>query len=126
RVHGTADDRALDLRGRVDPDDGVGVVERVEVVVARGLVVRSLAEPGPHAGTLAQVDVGPLGGVQRMRADEKAGLGERPAAGAEPVDPAADEVDLVPGDEARGAGVEDDRPVGAEADVTTELHAAAA
>ena len=117
RVHGPADDRALDLRGRVDPDDRVRVVERVEVVVARRLVVRRLAEPRPDLRALAQVDVRPLRGVQRVRPDEEPGLREHAAACAQPLDPAADEVDLVPGDEARRADVEHDRPVGAQPDV---------
>src|SRR5262249_14918892 len=106
--------------------DRVRVVERVEVVVARGLVVRRLAEPRPDLRALAEVDVGPLGGVQRVRPDEEPGVPEHAAASSQTFDPAADEIDLVPRDEAGRADVEDDRPVCAQTDVAAELLAGAA
>src|SRR5581483_8493418 len=122
-----ARDRRLDLRGRVDPDDRRRVVERVEVVRARRIVVRRLAEPRPD-GDLRAPDprVEPaLGGV-RVGADQIAGLGKDPTARPQPLEPAPDELDLVRRDELRRAEVEHDRLRRVEADLAAELLARAA
>ena len=80
RVHRPADDRALDLRARVDPDHRGGVVDRVEVVLPRRGLERLLAELRPD-GRLRVVErhARPLGGVPRVRPDDHAGVRERPA-----------------------------------------------
>ena len=96
-MHRPPDDRALDLRAGVDPDDRGGVVDRVEVVPPRGGLERLLAVLRPDRRLLVvQRDPGPRRRVSRMRTDENA----RPRRGARrdrrsAVDPAADEGDLV-------------------------------
>src|SRR5439155_10618708 len=49
------------------------------------------------------------------------GLGQGATAAPKGADPAADEVDLVAGDERRRADVEQDRPICAQADLTAKL-----
>ncbi len=104
RVHRPADDRALDLRARVDPDDGGRVVDRVEVVPPRA---PSSSGSSPSCGQTptcgsSRPSVGqPLRGVAGA-----AGRGSRPRASTPPrarsaLDPAAHERHLVRRDEVR-------------------------
>jgi hypothetical protein len=88
--------------------------------------VRRLAVAGPHLRALGELDVRPLRRVQGVRPDEELRLGEDTAPRAESLDPAADEVDLVARDEPGRADVEDERTVGAQADLAAELLAGAA
>ena len=80
--------------------------------------MRRLAEPRPDlrvpSPRSTSAHWAALSGCGRTRKPASANsAATRPQA----LDPAADEVDLVPGDEARRADVEHDRPVGAQADV---------
>src|SRR5581483_11100140 len=118
-VHRPPDDGALDLGARVDPDDGGGVVDRVEVVVPRLALQRLLAEPRPDRGLrIVEVDARPLRRVPRVRPDDHAGL---VAARAQRGEPPPDERDLVARDEPGRAHVQGDRPVCPQTDARAEL-----
>ncbi len=119
-----ADDARLEQPARVDADDAGAVGQRVEVVGTRLAVVRLRALGRPDRGVpeLGEVDPVPLARVLGVRTDEQADLAERRRAGGpDRPAPAADEVDLVRGDERRRAQVEDVRGVRVEPDLALEL-----
>src|SRR5581483_2424994 len=104
---GLADDPGLDQAARVDPDDAGAVGERVEVARPRLAGVRLLPFPRPDDRVrVAEVDVAPLRGVLRVRADEDTDLREAlPDRG----QPTADEADLVRRRLLNSSGVVDGR-----------------
>ena len=71
RQHALADDRRLDHRGRVDPDDRDAVRQRVEEVASRlvGDRKRAFGRPDDDVPEPADVDLAPLARLVRMRTD---------------------------------------------------------
>src|SRR5581483_9036437 len=113
-----ADDRALDLRARVDPDDGGAVEDRVVVGAAGGAAERELPAARPDGGLrVAEVELAEALRGEGVRADEEPRAGERAPVRAQRGHPPPDELRLVRRDEVRRADVEHDRPGGVEPDL---------
>src|SRR6185369_950827 len=103
--HAASDDRAFDLRRRINPDHGGAVDDRVEVVASALGIARRRASQWPDNGrtVLAQIRLPPLFRVLRMWTDEHARAYTRLS---EVLEPRTDERHLLRRDEARRADIQ--------------------